>query len=466
MRLNLYLPIFLLLFVVAGCASHKGVQSASRNADPSTEGSPFSLDELQKRTFNYFWETPDAHWQIPDRYPTINFSSIAATGFGFTAYLIGVERHYITRAQAAERTLKTLLALTELPQGSQPTGVSGYKGLFYHFLDPYQSLRYRDVELSTIDTGLLMAGILSAQSYFDQNDATETQIRSLADALFRRVEWDWAMGTNKNVISMGWKPEHGFLDSKWIGYNEAMVLIIMAMGSPTHPIPETGWQGWTSGYKLDNYRGQEYVDFAPLFGHQYSQMYIDFKGIQDDYMRAKGIDYFENSKRATLTNKAYCLANPKKYANYGENEWGLTACDGPKDTTGTDATGIKRRFSGYRARGASSKEEADDGTIAPTAVGGSVPFAPDICIPALQNMWTKYYSDLVGKYGFKDAYNPTFTFKNPRGWFDVDYLGIDEGPIVIQIENYRSKFVWNLMKKNPYIVAGLKKAGFTGGWLK
>ena len=467
MKLNLYKYTLLICLITNGCAPKIATLTPNTSSSLVLHPSSFSLDELQHRTFNYFWDLADAHQQIPDRYPNLQFSSIAATGFGLTAYLIGVERKYISRKQAAERTLKTLQALINLPQGAAATGVSGYKGLFYHFLDHKNSLRYRDVELSTIDTGLLMAGILSAQSYFDQDNPAETQIRTLADTLFRRVEWDWSMGTNQNVMSMGWKPENGFIPAKWIGYNEAMVLVIMAMGSPTHPLPATAWQGWTSGYKWNKYRGQEYVDFAPLFGHQYSQMYIDFKGIQDDYMAKKGIDYFENSRRATLTNKAYCLANPQAYPNYADNEWGLTACDGPKDTTATDPNGKTRKYQGYSARGASSTEENDDGTIAPTAAAGSLPFAPEICLPVLKNLWTKYQTNLVGKYGFKDAYNPTFTYgiANESGWFDPDYLGIDQGPIIIQIENYRSQFVWNLMKKNKYITTGLKKAGFKGGWL-
>ena len=236
---------------------------------------------------------------------------------------------------------------------------------------------------------------------------------------------------------------------------------------PTHPIPADSWERWCKPYKWATFYGQEHLNFEPLFGHQYSHMYIDFKGIQDDYMRQKGIDYFENSRRATLANRAYCVDNATKFKNYSANEWGLTACDGPKDTTAT-VNGFNIRFMGYGARGAASTQIVDDGTIAPTAVGGSVPFAPEVCIPALENMWNKYaQTSLVTEYGFKDAYNPSYTYGkgNEKGWIDVDYLGIDQGPIIIQIENYRSQFVWNLMKKNPYITAGLKKAGFKGGWL-
>lgn len=440
----------------------------------------FSLDELEHRTFRWFWDLVDKNYQVPDRHPQRDFSSIAATGFGLTAYCIGSERGYVTRPQAAERVLKTLQFLWNAPQGSGVTGFSGFHGYFYHFLDHEKGLRFKDVELSSIDTGLLMAGVLSVMSYFDKNDPTETQVRDLADKLFRRVEWSFFLNNNKN-LSMGFHPEkvakgiNPFLGSEWIGYNEAMVLLVMAMGSPTYPIPADCWERWCQPYKWATFEGQEHVNFEPLFGHQYSQMYIDFRGIQDAYMTKRGIDYFENSRRATLAQRNYAIKNPNKYKNYGANEWGLTACNGPRDTVVT-INGKKHKFFEYGARGAASIRVVDDGTIAPTAVGGSIPFAPEFCILALENMWNKYYNTpLVTEYGFKDAYNPTYTFfsrnnVNPNigetGWIDRDYLGIDQGPIIIQIENHRSNFVWNLMKKNPYIVAGLKKAGFKGGWLK
>ena len=221
--------------------------SKHSSATPSEQKS-FSLDELQRRTFLYFWELADStNFQVPDRYPSLTFSSIAATGFGLTAYLTGAEKGWISRNQAAERVLNTLRALKNLPQGPQPEGVAGYKGFFYHFLTLDNALRYKQVELSTIDTGLLMAGILSVMEYFDKSTPVEQEIRQTADFLFRRVEWDWAMNGQK-TMSMGWHPESGFIKSQWTGYNEAMVLLIMAMGSPTHPIPEQSWAAWCETY--------------------------------------------------------------------------------------------------------------------------------------------------------------------------------------------------------------------------
>lgn len=420
------------------------------------------LDSLSLQTFNYFWDLADSiNGQVPDRWPTKSFSSIAATGFGLTTYLVGVERGYITREQAAKRVLTTLTFLNRTPKGDASTGISGYKGFFYHFLDS-AGLRFQRVELSTIDTGLLMAGILSAQSFFDQDNPGEQHIRAVSDSLFLAVEWDWAMNGN-DVMSMGWHPESGFIKANWQGYNEAMIIYIMAMGSPTHTIPAESWDAWTKTYQWGPYYEQEHINFGPLFGHQYSHMYIDFSGIQDSYVRARQTDYFINSRLATYANRAYCINNPKGYIGYGKNIWGLTACDGPGNSTNINPN---ISFLDYNARGAAQWYVQDDGTIAPTAAGGSIPFAPEICIPALMEMKILFGEKIYGQYGFKDAFNLTIINRNnTRGWFAKDYLGIDQGPIVIQIENYKSAFVWNLMKKNKYIVNGLRKSGFSGGWL-
>lgn len=424
------------------------------------------LDDLKERTFLYFWELADEPTgQIPDRYPSRNFTSIAATGFGLASYLVGIENRYITREEGAGRVLHTLNWLWKSKQGTEPSGMTGYKGFYYHFLNYVDGTRYKDVELSTIDTGLLMAGILSCQSYFDRNDALEIRIRQLADSLYLRVEWDWALN-GQEWMSMGWFPERGFIDAQWSGYNEAMILILMALGSPTHPIHDSAWSSWCKKYHWSEFYGQDHINFSPLFGHQYSHMFIDFRGIRDLYMAEKGIDYFENSRRATISNRAYCIDNPSKFKGYSENIWGLTACDGPGGEEQTIG-GRTIEFWTYRARGASDLEIVDDGTIAPTAAGGSIPFAPEICIDALIAMKNKFGDQLYQEYGFKDAFNLTIQPEgiSETGWFDPDYIGIDQGPILIQLENYQSGLIWDMMKKNIYIVSGLKKAGFSGGWL-
>jgi hypothetical protein len=432
------------------------------------------LDTLQQRTFGFFWETTNPQNGLtPDRHPTPSFSSIAAIGFALTAYPVGVERGYVTRAAAAERVLTTLRFLWRAPHGPEAAGVSGHQGFFYHFLDMETGHRFQTVELSTIDTALLIAGALFAQSWFDAPDATESEIRALADSLYRRIDWPWAQ-PRPPAISMGWHPERGFIEAEWNGYNEAMILLVLALGSPTHPVNEDAWTAWTGTYQWGSFYGQEHVGFAPLFGHQYSHVWIDFRGIRDDYMRGRGIDYFENSRRATLAQRAYAIDNPMGWRDYGANIWGLTASDGPLGAT-LDVDGTPRQFFTYSARGADFTEVRDDGTIAPTAAGGSIPFAPEVTIPALLEMRRRYGDHLFAEYGFLDAFNPTFTFTDvtPQhgqvvpgiGWIDGDWLGIDQGPILLMLENHRSELIWQTMKRNPYIVRGLCRAGFTGGWL-
>ncbi|QXD15149.1 hypothetical protein GQ464_017355 [Rhodocaloribacter litoris] len=448
-----------------------------RRASSETAGlrdDPF-VEDLSARTFRWFWETTNpANGLVPDRAPEPPFSSIAAVGFGLTAYGVGVERGYVSRQEAAERTLTTLRFFWEAPQGPEPAGRAGYRGFFYHFLDMETGERFRTTELSTIDTALLMAGVLFAQAYFDRDDPTEAAIRAYADSLYRRVEWPWFQRDRAPLITMGWHPERGFGRAAYEGYNEAMILYILALGSPTHPIAPDVWDAWTSTYLWGDFYGYEHVQFSPLFGHQYSHVWIDYRGIFDDYMREKGIDYFENSRRATLSQRAYAIDNPRGFRDYGENIWGLTACDGPAGATFV-VNGDSVRFHRYWARGASLRHINDDGTIAPTAAGGSVPFAPDVTLAALKAMRDRYGDRVYNEYGFVDAFNPTFTFEaetefgvvDPEyGWFDGQQLGIDQGPILLMLENFRSELVWETMKKSPYIVRGLCRAGFRGGWLE
>ena len=432
------------------------------------------LDTLEERTFHYFWDLSNASSGLtPDRWPTPSFSSIAAVGFALTSYPIGVERGYVSRQAAAGRALLTLRFFLALPQDSAPGATSGYRGFFYHFLDMSTGRRFGTVELSTIDSGLLLAGALACQSYFDGGDSTESGIRAAAESLYARADWRWAQA-RPPLVAMGWLPESGFLASDWRGYNEAMLVYILALGAPSHAVDSTAWPAWTSTYAYGDFEGQgSHVGFAPLFGHQYSHVWIDFSGIRDAYMQGKGSDYFENSRRATRAQLAYATANPSGFTGYGANLWGLSASDGPADVQLTVA-GRPRQFHTYFARGASFTEIQDDGTLAPTALGGSVPFAPEITIPALVAMRRAYGDNLFSTYGFLDALNPTFPASatptmghnvSGLGWFDTDYLGIDQGAILAMVENYRSGLIWRLMRGNAHIVRGLCRAGFTGGWL-
>ncbi|MCR4439181.1 MAG: glucoamylase family protein [bacterium] len=440
--------------------------SCRTQAVPQAERWDPFLDTLVVRTLTYFLQTTDpASGMAPDRWPSPGPCSIAAVGFALSSYPVAVEHGLISRHEAAQRVRTTLQYLLSLPQSADPERSGGYRGFFYHFLDMKTGLRAWRCELSTMDTALLMAGVLFCQSYFDAPEAEEQEVRSLADTLYRRVEWEWAMA-DKLGIALGWMPERGFDPHYWTGYNEAMILYILALGSPTHPVPASAWQAWTASYLWAEFYGQEFISFAPLFGHQFSHCWIDFRGIKDDYMRARGIDYVENSRRATLAQRAYAIDNPAGFRDYGPTIWGFSACDGPGDTT-LLIDGKERRFIGYGARGPSIDWTNDDGTITPTAVAGSLPFAPEICIPTLKQMRATYGERLWTEFGFRDAFNPTFvTTKTPDGWFDRDYLGIDQGPIVLMTENLRSGLVWEVMKRNPYIVAGLRRAGFSGGWLE
>lgn len=431
------------------------------------------LDTLEQRTFDFFWEQANLRNGLtPDRWPTKSFSSIAAVGFALTAYPVGVERGYITRSQASDRVLTTLKFFWEAPQGDAVSGMTGNKGFFYHFLDLETGQRFERVELSSIDTTLLLGGMLFCQAYFDGSDPAEVAIRAYADSIYRRVDWPWFQA-RAPLVSMGWDQSGGFNSFDWRGMNEGMLLYVLALGSPTHPLEPSAWSAWTSTYQWARFHGQAHVGFAPLFGHQYSHAFIDFRGIQDPYMRRKGIDYFENSRRASYAQWAYAVDNPEQWNGYGTHSWGLTASDGPADAT-LEIKGRTRKFMEYAARGASFNEVRDDGTIAPTAAGGSLPFAPEITLPALVAMREKHGDALFGRYGFFDAFNETFPGDRApgmgqtipgRGWYDTDYLGIDQGPILIMAENYRTGLIWRYMRKQPAIIRGLRRAGFTGGWL-
>jgi hypothetical protein len=418
------------------------------------------VDDLQRRTFQWFWDTTNAqNGLVPDRWPTESFSSIAAVGFGLTAYGVGVERGWVSRADAAQRVLTTLRFFEN--------GVEGHKGFFYHFVDMKTGKRFKTVELSTIDTTLFLAGALFCQSYFDRDDAAEREIRDTVERLYRRAEWTF-FHERHPLVSMGWTPEDGLHDYDYTGYNEAMILYVLALGSPTHPISPKAWNAYTASYKWMD----DHLVFAPLFGHQYSHVWIDFRGIKDHYMREKGIDYFENSRRATVWQREYAIRNPHGWKGYGKNVWGLTACDGPFDGE-LPVNGMPRKFFTYAARGAAPNEVRDDGTLAPTAAASSIAFTPELSVAAIDGMAVAY-PRAYQKYGFIDSFNPTLSVRRKvemghivegEGWFDNDYLGIDQGPIVAMIENHRSGLVWNTMKKNEHVRRGLRRAGFTGGWL-
>ncbi|MEO7823741.1 MAG: glucoamylase family protein [Gemmatimonadaceae bacterium] len=417
-----------------------------------------TLDKLQRDTFGYFLkETNRANGMVPDNTRRGAHASIAAIGFALAAYTIGVERRWVTRAEAMQRTLTTLRFFRQSEQSEAP-GATGYKGFYYHFLYMDSGRRAWESELSTIDSTFLLAGALTAAAYFDGDAPEEREIRTLAEELYARADWEWALNAGETV-SMGWKPESGFLPYRWEGYNEGLILYLLALASPAHPIAPESYRAQTRTYRWKNLYGYEFLYGGPLFVHQLSHMWVDLRGIQDEFMREKGIDYFENSRRATYVQQRYAIENTREHGGYQEHCWGITASDGPGPAS-LRIKGVERRFFDYEARGV--PYGPDDGTIAPWAVAASLPFAPEIVLPALQ-YFSERYPEMISQYGFKCSFNPTFTAEShgKTGWISKGYYGLDQGPIVMMIENHRSGFLWELMKKCPFIADGLRKAGFT-----
>jgi hypothetical protein len=431
--------IFAAMVAVAGYPGAAALADPARPPVGRSLTTAALLDSLQRTGFLYFWEQANpVNGLIRDRSQNWSPCSIAAQGFGISAICIGIDHGWVSREAGRDRIMLGMQTLWDGPQSDASSGTNGYRGLFYHFLDINSGLRTWDSELSSIDTALLMAGILDARQYFDSADPGDVELRALADSLYLRVDWDF-MRSGGGAIRMGWKPGTGFSGFVyWIGYNEAMILYLLALGSPTYPVPEFTWGYWTTGYQWETHYGHSYVIFPPLFGHQYSHCWVDFRNNWDEYMQLRGITYFENSRRATLAQREYCIANPGGWADYGPETWGLTASDGPD---------------GYSARGAPPAQN-DDGTITPTAPASSIVFAPEVVIPTLHNLYDTYGDMIWGRYGFKDAFNIS------RFWFASDYIGIDQGPIVIMIENYLNERVWDRFMSNPYVQTGLMRAGF------
>jgi hypothetical protein len=421
------------------------------------------LESLQRDTFSYFLnETNRQNGLVLDKTAPDWPASIAATGLALAVYPVAIERGFITRAAAIDRVLATLRFFWNSPQGPEPDA-TGYRGFYYHFLDMQTGRRAWQCELSTVDSAILFAGVLTARAYFDADAPEEREIRTLADALYRRADWSWAQNGGATVTH-GWKPESGFLQYRWEGYDEALVLYVLGLGSPTHPLPEESYAAWASTYEWKTSYGYDYLYAGPLFTHQISHVWIDFRGIQDAFMRDKGIDYFENTRRATLVQREYAIDNPLEFAGYGKDCWGITACDGPGPDT-IKLNGIERRFFDYLGRGV--PYGPDDGTVGPWAVVASLPFAPEIVLPAIDYLVHQVDLKMGNPYGFKATFNPTYPDKsgNPYGWVSPWHYGINQGPINPMIENHRTGLLWRLMRGCPYVITGLRRAGFTGGWL-
>jgi hypothetical protein len=420
------------------------------------------LDRLRAKTFEYFIRefNPD-NGLIADKTRADWPASIAATGLGLAAYPSGVEAGLMTREEAVERTAVTLKFFRDSRQGKHPQA-SGYRGFYYHWLHMKSGRRAWKCELSTVDTAFLLAGALAAATYFDDETTAENEVRVLADELYRRADWQWAQN-GEATVTHGWKPESGFLPYRWKGYDEALLLYVLGLGSPTHPLPPETYAAFTSSYAWKKIYDEEYLYAGPLFIHQLSHAWIDFRGLQDNYMRSRGLDYFENSRRATYAQREYAIRNPQGYARYNDKCWGITASDGPGPITLT-VDGVERVFFDYIARGA--PYGPDDGTLAPWAVVASLPFAPEIVLPALHYFSEEVELERAESYGFKATFNPTYPHGDDEyGWVSRWNYGLNQGPIVLMIDNYRSELLWRLMRRCPYVVKGLQRAGFSGGWL-
>jgi hypothetical protein len=391
------------------------------------------LDDLEHRSFNYFWEQADpATGLVRDRArndgtarqgATSDIASIAATGFGLTGICIAVDRHWITLQQARERVLLTLRFLAERANSEY--------GFYYHWMDAGTGERRWGSEFSSIDTALLLGGVLTVKQRFHG----DSQITRLADFIYNRVDFQWMLDGGL-LFSHGWRPETGFISYRWNSYSELMLLYLLGIGSPSHPVSPESWYAW-SRPKV-TYEGYSYVGVQPLFTYQYSQAWVDFRHRRDDAPFA--MDYFENSIAATRAHRLFCMRLQNRFPlSFGPDIWGITPSDSPR---------------GYVVWGGPPASRSIDGTVVPCAPGGSLMFAPDICLPALRTMLSKYGEHIYGHYGFSDAFNPT------TGWFDPEVIGIDAGITLLSAENLRSGKVWRWFMQNPEIPHAMALARF------
>ena len=441
------------------------VTAAMSKGSRDSLGDPFTDRDLNLLQFStilyYLHETNPDNGLIRDKTDPGAPSSIAAIGMGLAAIPVIVERGVLFRDFGAKIARKRLRFLSELPQGPEPDA-SGYKGFFYHFLDIETGRRVWKCELSILDSAFLFAGALTVATYFDRDTPDEVEVRRLADALYRNADWNWARNGGA-TLTHGWYPESGFIPHRYEGYDEGLLLYILGLGSPTHPLPCESYDAYRASYQWKHIYGRELLYSGPLFTHQLSHLWIDFHGIRDAFMGERGSDYFANSRQATFIQQEYAIRNPYEFAGYGEHCWGFTACDGPGYITRV-IDGVERNFFDYVARGAPFGP--DDGTVAPWVVVASLPFAPEIVAPTLHH-FAQMDLGLTKKYGFKPSFNQSFAVPDsPTGWWVTPYhFGIDQGPVVLMIENYRSGLLWNIMRRCPPLVAGLRRAGFKGGWL-
>lgn len=390
------------------------------------------LNDLEHRSFRYFWEQSGPTGIVRDRAlangsthnaPNVHVGSAAATGFGLTALCIGADRGWIPRAQALERVLLTLRFLAD-----KAPRVHGW---FYHWMDPETGERVWDSEVSSIDSALLLAGVLTAGEYF----SGDPLITSLALSIYDDVDFPWMLNGSRYLLSHGWTPESGFIKYRWDSYSELMILYVLAIGSPTHPIPPESWYAWKRP-EID-YNGIRYVTGGPLFIHQYSQAWLDLRQLREK--SPKAVDWFANSATATAAEREFCYSLAKQFPSYADGLWGITASDSAM---------------GYTVWGEPPRSAHIDGTVVPSAPGGSLMFAPSITLPTLWQMYQEFGSRIYKRYGFVDAFDPA------DGWIGSDVIGIDAGIILLSAENLQTGFVWRYFMASPPIARAMQTIGF------
>ena len=420
-------------FLAALCFVLLSASATPARYDFSRQDEAF-LDDLQERLFQYFWQQADSETGLVlDRARVDgsaldanhqNVGSIAATGFGLTALCIATERRWIDSTAAKQRTRMTLRFFADRAYHQQ--------GWFYHWLDTKTGERRWNSEVSSIDTALLLAGVLTVRQCFAQ----DAEIARLANKIYRRVDFRWMLNRDPLLLSHGWKPETGFLRPRWDTYSEETILYLLAIGSPTYSIAPRSWYAlWKDRYR---YAGHSYFTTigVPLFMHQYSHAWIDYRGRKET--QGDRIDYFENSVEATLAHRAFCINLAHAFPGYGPDVWGITASDSAK---------------GYLAWGGPPHDPHIDGTVVPSAAGGSLMFTPELAVRALRTMRDKFGDKIYGRYGFVDAFNPN------NGWVNPDVIGINQGIILLGAENARTGNVWRWFMKNAEIPLAMQRVG-------
>ena len=423
------------------------------------------LDALQRAAFDYFANCGNrSNGLVEDTSRPGSHASIAVVGFALSAYPVGVERGWMTRVDALQRSLAALRFFSASDQ-SGGEDATGYMGFYFHFLHMDSGTRAWCCEVSLFDTALLLAGMLTAAAYFTADTVDEAELRAHVENLYHRVDWCWAQPRGAAVVH-GWKPGSGFLNYGWEGYSEALLMYALGLGSPTYPLTVASFPAWTETYQCENLYGIDVLYAGPLFIHQFSHAWIDLRGIRDDFMREKHCDYFENSRRATYVQREYAIRNPRSFTGYDEEAWGLSAGDGP-GTPRQRVAGRRQSFYGYAAHGA--PWGPDDGTLSGPSVLSSLAFAPELVLPALRKMLARgaIPDDTVAR---ARGYNDTVRTapapgQSAAGWISGGSFGLDQGMIVLMVENFRSGLPWRLLHGSAPIRAGLHRAGFRGGWL-